>query len=249
MLELHNLYGPVVRVGPNELSFNTGRAFHDIYAIDNSRRQLAKDPKLYAANTNGVKDSVAGYVDDQNHSRQRRLLSHVFSERALLDQEKIIAKHIDYFITRLREERIPDTVCSDGCGKVDMKSWFNYLTFDITGDLMFAETFGCLETNELHPWIAVIFNTLKGIAFLSVLDHFPILRAVKEKILPRLLQGSMGKHLQYSADKADRRIAMGANRADFMGYILKNGLSDQQGTYREDETIMSRGEIHANSFL
>ena len=42
---------------------------------------------------------------------------------------------------------------------------------------------------------------------------------------------------------------MGANRADVMGYILKNGLSDQSGTYREDETIMSRGEIYANSSL
>lgn len=114
---------------------------------------------------------------------------------------------------------------------------------------MFAETFGCQETNELHPWIGVIFNTLKGIAFLSVMDHFPVLRAVKENLLPSLLQGSMQKHLQYSAKKADKRIAMGANRADFMGYILKNGLSDQSGTYRENETIMSRGEIHANSFL
>lgn len=247
MLELHDRYGPVVRVGPNELSFNTARAFHDIYGIDSTRRQLAKDPKLYAANTNGVKDSVAGYVDDHNHSRQRRFLSHVFSERALLDQEKIIVKHIDYFLTRLREEWLPDNASRGGT--VDMKSWFNYLTFDITGDLMFAETFGCLENNQLHPWIAVIFNTLKGIAFLSVMDHFPILRAVKETLLPKLLGKSMQEHLRYSAEKADTRIAMGANRADFMGYILKNGLSDRKGAYQEDETIMSRGEMHANSFL
>ncbi|KAI4088664.1 MAG: hypothetical protein LQ344_005902 [Seirophora lacunosa] len=224
-------------------------AFQDIYGIGNARRPLAKDPKLYAANTNGVKDSIAGYVDDQNHSRQRRLLSHVFSERALLDQERIIVGHIDYFIRRLREARLPDTGSGKESGKVDMRSWFNYLTFDITGDLMFAETFGCLENNELHPWIAIIFNTLKGIAFLSVMDHFSVLRAAKEHLLPRLLQGAMQKHLQYSAKKADKRIAMGASRADFMGYIMKNGLCDEQGVYRDNEQIMSRGEIHANSFL
>lgn len=249
ILELHDAYGPVVRVGPNELSFNTAGAIQHIYGIDSARRPLAKDPKVYAADTNGIKDSIAGYVDDPTHSRQRRLLSHVFSERALLDQERIIVGHIDYFIRRLREERLPATGSGRESGKVDMRSWFNYLTFDITGDLMFAETFGCLENNELHPWIAVIFNTVKGIAFLSVINHFSVLRAVKEHVLPRLLQGAMQKHLQYSAKKADKRIAMGASRADFMGYIMKNGLCDEQGVYRDNEQIMSRREIHANSFL
>ena len=188
-------------------------------------------------------------MDDQNHSRQRRLLSHVFSERALLDQEKIIVGHIQYFIRRLREKRLTGGTSGTGSGKVDIKSWFDYLTFDITGDLMFAETFGCLENNELHPWIELIFNTVKGVAFLSVMDHFVALRAVKEKLLPSLLQRAMRKHLQFSANKADKRIAMGANRADIMGYILKNGLSDQSGAYQDNETIMTRGEIHSNSFL
>ena len=239
----------MVRVGPNELSFNTARAFHDIYGIDSARKQLAKDPKLYAANLNGIKNSIAGYVDDHNHSRQRRLLAHVFSEHALLDQERIVLRQVDYFIQRLREKLQLDNVSSSKSGSIDIKSWFNYLTFDITGDLMYAETFSCLEKDELHPWIAVIFNTLKGIAFLGAMDHFPVLRSIKENFLHRMLRGSMQKHLQHSVNKADKRIAMGANRADFMGYILKNGLSDQSGTYRENEMIMSKGEIHANSFL
>lgn len=249
VLELHDTYGPVVRVGPDELSFNTAGSFQDIYGIDSTRGQLAKDPKLYAVNKYGVKDSVLGYVDSQNHGRQRRLISHAFSERALLDQESIIVGHIDYFIQRLREERQLDIGSSPTSGTADIKTWFNYLTFDITGDLMFAQTYGCLEHDELHPWIALVFNTIKGITVLSVMAHFPILRAVKETFVDRLLQGSMQRHFQYSAQQADKRITMGANRADIMGYILKNGLSDKSGTYRDDKTIMSRSEIHANSFV
>ncbi|KAL8826308.1 MAG: hypothetical protein Q9191_003879 [Dirinaria sp. TL-2023a] len=249
VLELHNTYGPVVRVGPDELSFNTAGSFQDIYGIDSTRGQLAKDPKLYAVNKNGIRDSVIGHVDNQNHGRQRRLISHAFSERALLDQESIIVGHIDYFIQRLQEERQLDIGTSPTSGTVDIRTWFNYLTFDITGDLMFAETYGCLENDELHPWVALIFNTIKGVTLLSVMEHFAILRAVKENIVERLLKGAMQKHFHYSAQQADKRIAMGADRADFMGYMLKNGLSDQSGTYRDDKTIMSRSEIHANSFV
>lgn len=152
ILSLHNRYGPVVRVGPNELSFNSPQAFQDIYGFRPGKQQLAKDPKLYASKLNGVRDSIAGYLDNEAHTRQRRLLSHAFSDKCLREQEDVIISFVDFLILRLRERT---TGNADRKSKEDIKSWFNFITFDITGDLMFGETFDCLKDSKLHPWISL----------------------------------------------------------------------------------------------
>ena len=248
MVALHNKYGPVIRVGPNELSFNTTAAFHNMYAIDSSRRQLAEDEKLYGAETIGIRDSVVGSLSDSNHARQRKLLAHAFSDRALMEQEDMIVWHIDYFLKRLKEERVNDVASRLDSGSIDMKHWFSYLTFDLIGDMLLAEPFGCLKNNRLHPLIDAIFNTVKGLAFLSVMDHFSVLRAIQDYLLPTLLSNSIRKYFDYISEKADDRIAMGANRKDIMGYILKNGLSDENGVLQENDKLMTRHEMRANAF-
>jgi hypothetical protein len=41
---LHDKYGPVVRLSPNELCFNSTQAWTDIYGHRTGRRDYAKDP-------------------------------------------------------------------------------------------------------------------------------------------------------------------------------------------------------------
>ena len=41
-------------------------------------------------------------ADDSTHSRQRRTLSHAFSQKALLEQESIIRGYVDLFVEQLK---------------------------------------------------------------------------------------------------------------------------------------------------
>ncbi|KAJ5713882.1 uncharacterized protein N7483_011063 [Penicillium malachiteum] len=244
MLKLHEKYGSVVRIGPDELSFNSAQAFQDIYGFRPGKPQLAKDFKLYGSKTNGIRDSIAGYLDNEAHTRQRRLLSHAFSDRCLREQEEVIVNFIDLLISRLRERT---QIGPDNKAKEDIKSWFNFVTFDITGDLMFAETFDCLKDSRLHPWISLIFATLKGITFIAVLNHFTILRKLQEVCIPESVRKQMLKNFNLSAQKADRRLEKGTSRPDFMSAILKHGLSDEKERFIENQPHMRREEIHSNS--
>ena len=95
--------------------------------------------------------SITTIPDPEDHHRQRKIISHAFSPRALQEQEYILQKWIDKLITRLHDQ-----------GKeVDICEWYNYLTFDVIGDLCFGESLHCLETAENHPWIAAIFPGIK----------------------------------------------------------------------------------------
>ena len=130
--------GPVVRVMPNELAFNTVRAFDDIYGHRIGLENMDKDPIHVGAVEPIPGASNLTMADEANHPRQRRALAHAFSQKALMEQEPILQGYVKKFITNLRrlaQEKTP----------VNLVSWFNFCTFDIIGDLSFGEPFGCLE--------------------------------------------------------------------------------------------------------
>jgi cytochrome P450 len=135
---LHDKYGPVVRVMPNELSFNTAKAWEDIYGHRVGMPNMDKDP-IHV----GAVEAIPGATNltmapDAHHARQRRALAHAFSKQALLEQEPILKGYVNLFITKLRE-------LSHRGEAANMVSWYNFCTFDIIGDLSFGEPFGCLN--------------------------------------------------------------------------------------------------------
>ncbi|KAE9362911.1 cytochrome P450 family protein [Stipitochalara longipes BDJ] len=221
---LHERYGTIVRIGPNELAINTPQAYRDIY----SSRNFKKDPNHYMVPPNGVNHLVCA-VDDAVHARHRRLLAYAFSDRALREQESLIIWYVDMMIQKLKS-----VVDESSGGKVDMKTWINYATFDITGDLMFGESFKCLEESRLHEWIAFVFSAIKLMA----------IRMVPNKIKQQALD-----HFNMGAAKVDRRLKMGTDRPDFISAVLKNGFSEEDGGYQENEKILSRAEVHSNAFI
>jgi hypothetical protein len=40
-----------------------------------------------------------------------------------------------------------------------------FFTFDVMGDLVFGESFGCLDSSDYHPWVKLIFDSVKLGAF------------------------------------------------------------------------------------
>lgn len=178
------------------------------------------------------------------HARQRRLLAHAFSERALREQEGLIRGYVDTMIGKLRSE-----IAEMETPAVDIKNWMNYTTFDITGDLMFGESFDCLKDSQLHPWIQLIFSSIKALAFAGVVQQFPILRTILDAFIPREVKRKAVEHFDLAAQKVDRRLETNMARPDFMSAILQHGLSEAKGQYNDGERIMSRAEIHSNAFM
>lgn len=246
MTDLHNKHGPILRVGPNELSFNSPQAFTDIYKARPGRPQYAKDPNFYGSILNPVRGSIVGSLDDKNHTRHRRLWANAFSERALRQNEDIIRHYADMLSTRLRENTDKG---EKNEYKTDIKEWFNYIAFDVTGDLLFAETFDCLKEGRLHPWIALIFAFVKGITFAGVINQFWILRMAQEWFLPEVLRQQMLKHFDLATQKTERRLEKGTTRHDFVSTVLKQGLVDEDDKFIEDQTTLSKEELNADCAL
>ena len=133
--QLHDKYGPIVRIATNQLSFCSATSWQDIYGRVPGRKPFLKTKFFYEAMP-GESDNVLTVSDPSAHSRMRRNLSHGFSASALSSQEGVVQGFIDKFIDRISEN--PEN-------PKEMVMWLNLITFDIIGNLAFGESFGNLD--------------------------------------------------------------------------------------------------------
>jgi len=217
--KLHQKYGPVVRIAPNELSYSTSNGWNDIYGFRNNKAEMAKDTPFYTNPHNPP--SILSAKRDK-HALFRRLMSRGFSEAALREQEPIITGYVDLLMRRLRE--------SSKEGKlVEMVSWLNFFTFDVIGDLTFGEPFGCLESSNYHPWVQMIFDSIHLQAIIQALSYYPRIDSLIPYLTPKSLIAKFESHKEMTKEKVLRRKETKVDRADFISNLIKpeNHITDE----------------------
>lgn len=115
--ELHQKYGDVVRIAPNELSYTNPEAWNDIYGHRIGKPELTKDPLFYSSVNSGPHSILT--VGRTRHGFLRKQASHGFSERALRSQEHVIKKYADLMIDCLEQ------TAKSKNPTVDIVKWFN----------------------------------------------------------------------------------------------------------------------------
>ncbi|KIM46010.1 hypothetical protein M413DRAFT_300447 [Hebeloma cylindrosporum] len=176
--QLHILYGPVIRIGPNELHFNDHRAYADIYSVGS---HLTKEPNFYkcfAAN-----GSAFGAIDPQVSKVRRANLSPFFSRRAILLLEDVIQKKANLLVTKLHRKNT---------APINMFLAFRSATLDIITFYMFGH---CLDSLN-HPTFSdpLLMNIQVALPFLWVIKAFPWAPPVMS-IMPRWLGKSLHRRL------------------------------------------------------
>jgi cytochrome P450 len=101
MRALHEQYGEVVRIAPNELSFATVESYNDIYGHTSKGNQPFLKAKNY--DTGAPVAHFPGARTPEDHRRQRKALSHAFSAKALREQEDVVVAYVDLFIKQLEK--------------------------------------------------------------------------------------------------------------------------------------------------
>lgn len=224
-LSLHEQYGDIVRINPDEISFAIPSAWHDIYA---TRPQLPKATRGGIENPNEVK-SVVTATSIQDHDRMRKTLNPAFSDRALREQEYILQMYTSLLISRLQDQIKRN---NERFVQVDIGNWYNFTTFDITGDLCFGEPFHSLETSEHHPWVKSVFQGIKFGIIMTIFDYFGPAKKLVKRIVPKSVKRKAYAHFQWSQRKIQKRIDTKSTRPDFMTYILRN--NDEDGMTRDE---------------
>ncbi|KAF3761394.1 cytochrome P450 [Cryphonectria parasitica EP155] len=210
---LHEKYGPILRIAPNEVTFAQEEAWADIFQSRPDTPQFLKDPTWWKRQP-GQSQSLLSAIDPEEHAQIRRLLAPTFTTRALAAQATVLERYVDLLVEQLRR------LVSPGAG-IDLTPWLNFTTFDIFGDLGFGESFNCLETSRYHPWIALLFNSVKAASFVAAVRYYPVLEWLLMKCIPASLKEMQRQHFDQIADKVNRRLNWELERVDIMSHVIK----------------------------
>jgi cytochrome P450 len=123
---LHDQYGSIVRLGPDQLSYTSPEAWRTIYGqrsneMPKSARGHGHTPPPNLAHT------LLTAPTKQQHSEQRRALSHAFTEGTLRAQERYFQDHVSKLISKLSE------IARNDGGPVDIVTCYNATTSDTIG--------------------------------------------------------------------------------------------------------------------
>ncbi|KAI7761083.1 hypothetical protein LZL87_011488 [Fusarium oxysporum] len=137
LVRLHEQYGDVVRVGPNDLSFRNPDAVNTIYKAG---RQLQKTGFYDGFTT--FNPNLFGTQDEEIHAIRRRQMAHAFSLKSIKEMEHFVDSHI----LKLRNNL--DHFC-DSNQDFDLKDMIAFYIFDVLGELAFSRSFDSQDERDL----------------------------------------------------------------------------------------------------
>ncbi|PLN84635.1 cytochrome P450 [Aspergillus taichungensis] len=232
MLALHEKYGDIVRIAPNELAFSTADAWKDIMGHQAAgTEEVGKWAQFYRA-IDYVPTSIIN-APREEHSVLRRQMSHGFSEKSMRAQEPLIRQYVDLLIQRLRET-------SAGSNPLDMVAWYNFTTFDIIGDLAFGKGFDCLKNSCYHPFIPLLLKSAQtGTVLLGLGSLFPRLKSFLISSIPKSMLRKFEEQRELSFAKLRERMQAGKGREDLIEGLLR----------KQDELGLTLDKLEANSTI
>ncbi|KAI9871341.1 MAG: hypothetical protein M1830_003014 [Pleopsidium flavum] len=232
---IHQVYGDVVRFGPNSVSINTSTALRDIYGF----KANVKKSNFYTVfpATKGA-FSTHTAIDKSVHARKRRVLSQAFSDSAMRAMETHVLNNIRSWCGHLGDWQRRSKADINGplygfigqqqalrsgtwSTPKNMGDWANYLSFDVLGDLCFGKPFGVMDS-EKNRFVLDLIPT--AAYFHNVNGQMPMIKKLGfDSLLFGKIKSKREKYMAYSKEQMAARTKQGidGDRRDFFYHLLK----------------------------
>ncbi|KAL2174584.1 cytochrome P450-like protein [Thermothelomyces heterothallicus CBS 202.75] len=169
-IALHKKYGPVVRLGPNALSFSDPEALKTIYGLN--KGFIKSD--FYVVQQSVVKGhslpSLFSTTDNDFHMQFRRCVNSAFAMSALVQYEPFVDNTTKLFLKQTERLYIDK---SEPC---DFTRWLQFYAFDVIGEITYSKRHGFIERNEdvdgIVAYLTKLFLYVAPVGQIPILDRF-----------------------------------------------------------------------------
>lgn len=239
--ELHLQYGSIVRVGPNQISFNSLAALKTIYGAGSGFERTSFYRMFDAYGTPNLFTFPSGI----DHRNRKKLVSHIYSNQRLLEQRCVdmVRRKVQDFLTMLKME-------PHMAGEIFTS--LHYFSFDAISEFVYGTKYGgtsSLTGNKVDRRLIddILDPKRRRLAWFSI--HFPAYTkwvttrtGLVEKLVNKLGLVPMKKPFTYSGirqhalesfHRFKRAVETGETNADDTSVIgrlfqvrEKQGLSD-----------------------
>ncbi|KAK3671590.1 hypothetical protein LTR78_008513 [Recurvomyces mirabilis] len=170
--------------------------------------------------------------DDVTHARLRKMYGAAFTSKALEEQSGLLLRYANLMIAQLKVALQQDPT-------QDVSAWYNFVTFDLTGEFAFGEAFNCLVSGgQYHFFMKTVFEGVVVGLQLGALQIYGVMTLL-EPFIPRSVMKPKEDMDNYAQALVDKRAERGydPNVVDVMNYLLQQ---------KEQEGELSREALHEN---
>ncbi|KDN64370.1 putative averantin oxidoreductase [Colletotrichum sublineola] len=218
LVKLHEKYGAIVRVGPDEVSAPSGAAWE---VIGGKSRQFLRDPNFFKVSQLQQEGKSFISLDKAEHHAIRRMLLPAFTNKAFQQHEEHVASWVTKLVSKIRANESPK--------EINIERLFTWFTFDVMGALSFGTDFGCLSLERDHTYLRAAELGSPFLSIMQIILRFPRTRWLYNLAL-RLPWAKLWSSLRTISDAEAKRWiedVADVNREDIMAAVYK-GMHDEK---------------------
>ncbi|VUC29008.1 unnamed protein product [Clonostachys rosea] len=239
---LHQEYGPIIRINPDELHCNDHLFANSIYTTGSRRRDKSSHyvhsfPPRYV--DYGL--TIQATVSHDLHRIRRRAMNKFFSRAQICELESTIQSSALKLCRKI--------LSCEGQGALNLASAYSCFTADLISDYSFGQSFGFLDQPGWEPNYKRSVDILLGLG--HVLRLLPILGSLMEMVplsLMQLLSRDIGKvvfphQIELARESSKPGAKLGAARSTIFTSLLEDS------TLPREEKTTARLASEANSIM
>ncbi|KAK3322908.1 cytochrome P450 [Apodospora peruviana] len=202
---MHAVYGPVVRITPNEVHSADPSDYDKIY----STTSLFKDPAFYGVIS--IPGSIFTTIPNDLHRKRRAVLNPFFSKKAVVERaEDVVQAKIDKLCRRIRDNVNHDNV------PTDVFLGYRAISIDAVTEVAFDDCWNLLDDPETGGWFEAMIRQTVGPRFFT-LNMFPMLekpsKAIPMWLAKRMLSmqagfAQMRERTERAVQEVQRKVEM-----------------------------------------
>ncbi|KAI0546695.1 cytochrome P450 [Xylaria curta] len=262
-IELHKKYGPIVRIGPNEVSFSSPHVARNILSA--GKRFYKTD--FYSVFPPPENPDIFTEIREEVHAMKKKVANVPYSMAAMRQLSPFIDDTIELLVSRMNDFCADSTTSpkegSFGGNKpqpsFDLGNWLHYFAFDVLGEVAFGRSFGFLVAGmDKENAIRTIDNSQKYNGIIGQIPEFdiflrrnPICKYIPaldpaNNLITRIAKEEMAKRRPFEIER-EGKGAGGDGREDLMASLIKGHLKDPQKFREGDIFAVAHGAIFAGS--
>ncbi|CCM04655.1 uncharacterized protein FIBRA_06839 [Fibroporia radiculosa] len=215
--KVHKKYGPIVRIGPNELSVVDTALLPSILGSDGMPKGPLWEGRRISgkrgAGAKNVKGNLIGARNKQQHTEARRVWNRAFTSASVKRYEPIVIRRASQLVDALKKRA--------GNEEVDLSQWLSYFSFDFMGDFVFGGPFDLLRDGDKNDLVGMMEN---GLYLPALTQHVPWC------IEALLTLPFLGKHMkglgEFAFQQITRRMKEGSVHDDLFYHLNDEGRGD-----------------------
>ncbi|KAI0687111.1 high nitrogen upregulated cytochrome P450 monooxygenase 2 [Cerioporus squamosus] len=206
--QLHEKYGDIVRIGPNDLSIRDASVVGPLMGSSG----VPKGPNFIGAMLTETNVPMVGIMDTEEHLCRRRAWNRGLGPVALKEYEHLIDRRARQLVDRLGEQD----------GEVNIGKWLNYFSYDIMSDMTFGGGSELLQEGDKNNVWRVLEEGVVPATFMAQVPWLGLYVAH----IPAAVK-ALDAFLQLGKEFAMRRIERGSTTPDLFHYLNNEDLPDK----------------------